>query len=40
LLLAEFQAEGKKVAVISRRYIKVGKLPDYKYFEMQPPELK
>jgi len=40
LLLAEFLADGKKVAVISRRYIKVGKLTDYKYFEMQPPELK
>jgi hypothetical protein len=40
LLLAEFLADGKKVAVISRRYIKVGMLPDYKYFQIQPPVLK
>lgn len=40
LLLAEFLTGGKKDPVVSRRYIKVGKASDYKYFEMQPPEMK
>ena len=40
LLLAEFLADGKKEPVISRRFIKVGVVPEYKYFEMQPAKLK
>jgi hypothetical protein len=40
LLLAEFIAEGKKDPVISRRYIKVGIVPEYRYFEIQPGKLK
>ena len=40
LLLAEFLADGRKVPVISRRFIKIGFLPEYKYFEMQPVKLK
>jgi beta-galactosidase len=40
LLLAEFLADGKKSPVISRRFIKVGKLTEYKYFELQPAMLK
>ena len=40
LLLAEFVADGYKDPVISRRFIKVGNVSDYKYFEMQPAELK
>jgi hypothetical protein len=40
LLLAEFLTEGKKDPIISRRYIKVGTVPEYKYFEMQPVNLK
>ena len=40
LLLAEFLADGNKNPVISRRFIKVGKLSEYKYFEMQPTVLK
>jgi len=34
LLLAEFVAEGNVSPVISRRYIKVGEVPVYKFFEM------
>src|ERR1035437_6113852 len=40
LLLAEFIADGCEKPVISRRFIKVGKLPEYKYYEMQPVNLK
>jgi hypothetical protein len=40
LLLAEFLADGKKDPVISRRFINVGKLPVFKYFEFQPVMLK
>jgi hypothetical protein len=40
LLLAEFLSDGKKDPVISRRYIKVGIVPEYKYFEMKPSGLK
>jgi len=35
LLLAEFVAEGNVSPVISRRYIKVGEVPVYKFFEMR-----
>jgi beta-galactosidase len=34
LLITEFLAEGVKEPVISRRYIKVGEEPVYKFFEM------
>jgi beta-galactosidase/beta-glucuronidase len=40
LLLAEFLPEGSTHSVISRRFIKVGVLPAYKYFEFQPGKLK
>jgi beta-galactosidase len=40
LLLAEFKAQGNEKAVISRRFIKVGKLSEYSYFEMKPDDLK
>jgi hypothetical protein len=40
LLLAEFLADGKKDPVISRRFINVGKLPVFKYFDFQPVMLK
>jgi beta-galactosidase/beta-glucuronidase len=40
LLLAEFIADGSEKPVISRRFIKVGKLPEYKYYELQPVNLK
>jgi hypothetical protein len=39
LLLAEFMADGSSHPVISRRFINVGVLPEYKYFEMQPVKL-
>jgi len=40
LLLAEFLSEKSEKPVISRRYIKIGEVNDYKYFEMQPANLK
>jgi hypothetical protein len=40
LLLAEFLADGKKEPVISRRYIRVGIVSEYKYFEMKEVKLK
>jgi hypothetical protein len=40
LMLAEFLAEGNVSPVISRRYIKVGKVPVYKFFEMKEESLK
>jgi beta-galactosidase len=40
LLTAEFTAEGRSRPVISRRFIKVGVLPEYKYFELQAVRLK
>jgi beta-galactosidase len=40
LLLAEFMADGSNKTVISRRYLKVGIVPEYEYFEMKPDPLK
>ena len=40
LLLAEFLEEGNISPVISRRYIKVGEVPVFKYFEMEAISLK
>ena len=40
LLIAEFHTDESKDPVISRRYIKVGVAPEYKYFDMQPVRLK
>jgi hypothetical protein len=40
LLLAEFLEEGNVSPVISRRYIKVGEVPVYKFFEMGAISLK
>jgi beta-galactosidase len=40
LLVAEFLTKGSENPVISRRYVKVGELKEYKYFEMQPVSLK
>ena len=40
LLLAELMADGSINPVISRRFIKVGVIPEYKYYEIQPGELK
>jgi hypothetical protein len=40
LLLAEFFADGNQKAIVSRRYIKIGKLSGYKYFEMMPESLR
>ncbi|TAL59189.1 MAG: glycoside hydrolase family 2 [Bacteroidetes bacterium] len=40
LLTAEFIADGSSGSVISRRFLKVGIVPDYKYFKMQPVKLK
>ena len=40
LLLAEFVSDGDVSPVISRRYIKVGELSDYKFFEMKEESLK
>ena len=40
LLTAEFKAEGTSRSALSRRFIKVGKLSDYKFYEMQPSKLK
>ncbi len=40
LLLAEFKAGGSDNPVISRRFLKVGIVPEYKYFEMPPVKLK
>jgi len=40
LLVSEFISEGTSQPVISRRYIKVGKLDSYTFFEMKPTELK
>ena len=39
LLTAEFKADGSNKSVLSRRFIKVGKLSDYKFYEMQPAKL-
>ncbi len=36
LLLAEFTPEGRKEPVISRRYIKVGKLDKYEFYTVSP----
>lgn len=40
LLLAEFKADGSENPVISRRFIKVGKVAEYKFFDMQSVKLK
>jgi beta-galactosidase len=40
LLLAEFTSDGSDKPVISRRYLKVGILPEYKFFEMKPEPLR
>jgi len=40
LLLAEFTRDGADMPVISRRYIKVGKIESYKFFDLQPGKLK
>jgi hypothetical protein len=40
VIVAEFKAYGIDKSVISRRFLKVGKVPDYKYFEIQPAQLK
>ena len=40
LMLAEFLPEGNENPVISRRFLKVGITAEYKYFNMQPAELK
>jgi beta-galactosidase len=40
LLLAEFKADGSNRSVLSRRYIKVGELSEYKFYEIQPSKLK
>ena len=40
LLTAEFLANGRSNPVISRRFLKVGLLPEYRYFEMQAASLK
>ena len=40
ILLAEFLADGKKDPVISRRFLKVGIVPEYEFFEIQPINLQ
>jgi hypothetical protein len=40
LMMAEFVAEGSNEPVLSRRFIKVGIAPGYKYFELQTSILK
>jgi hypothetical protein len=40
LLLAEFKAQGNEKVVISRRFLKVGELSEYSYYEMKPVDLK
>jgi len=40
LLLAEFKADGSENPVISRRFIKVGKVAEYKFFDLKPTKLK
>jgi hypothetical protein len=40
LLLAELMPDGSINPVISRRFIKVGVIPEYKYYEIRPDELK
>jgi hypothetical protein len=40
LLIAEFIANGSTNPVISRRYIKVGKVPEYIFFEIKTSSLK
>jgi len=35
LLVAEFLADGKNVPVISRRFIKVGSISEYRFFDMK-----
>jgi hypothetical protein len=40
LLLAEFLSKGSKNLVISRRFLKVGSVPEYKFFEIEPEPLR
>lgn len=40
LILAEFLADGNNHPVVSRRFIKIGKAADYKFFDLQPVKLK
>jgi hypothetical protein len=40
LLVAEFTPEGSSNVVISRRYIRIGILSHYSYFELQPEDLE
>jgi hypothetical protein len=39
LLIAEFVAEGSEKPVISRRYIKVGEVSEYTFFELESEPL-
>lgn len=39
LIVNEFYPAGQKESVISRRYIKVGKSSEYKYYELKPKTL-
>jgi len=39
-LVAEFIVNGTIDPIISRRYIKVGKVPEYKFFEIKASSLK
>ncbi len=40
LLIAAYTPTGSSHEVISRRYIRIGKLSEYSYFEMQPVALE
>jgi beta-galactosidase len=40
LLVSEFTPEGTSQPILSRRYIKVGNLPGYTFFDLKPGELK
>jgi beta-galactosidase/beta-glucuronidase len=40
LLLVEFKRDGNDRSVLSRRFIKVGELSEYKFYEIQPSKLK
>jgi beta-galactosidase len=40
LLLAEFVTDGSANPIISRRFLKVGSVPEYKFFEIQPEPLR
>ncbi len=40
LLVSEFTPEGTSQPILSRRYIRVGNLPGYTFFDLKPGELK